>query len=305
VRAKTWAALALLAVAIGLVVFGIHFYRHRLVRSNADLLHLLPTEDETTFFADLSALRHSGLLGVLAGSKRAQDPEYQQFVRDTGFDYGSDLDQVAGCVWQQQLFLVVRGRFRWSSLRDYVHRRGGQCRGELCQVAGTRSGRWVSFRQVQPDVMALAISSDASAAQNIRPKQGTATQPMPNRAVWLRPSETAVHNPQTLPAAVRMFAICLQSAYPITLFLSPAQPGSDAAFRLQVEALCASDSSAETARNQLEIQSKMLQLELAREHQRPNPSDLSGLLTSGTFQVVGHTVVGSWPVRKELLNTIE
>jgi hypothetical protein len=49
----------------------------------------------------------------------------------------------------------------------------------------------------------------------------------------------------------------------------------------------------------------MLQLELARENQQPNPADLTGLLTSGTFQSGNNHVFGTWPVRKELLKALE
>ena len=49
----------------------------------------------------------------------------------------------------------------------------------------------------------------------------------------------------------------------------------------------------------------MMTLELAREHEQPNAADLTGLLTAGSFQVVEKRVVGIWPVRKELLKTLQ
>jgi hypothetical protein len=42
----------------------------------------------------------------------------------------------------------------------------------------------------------------------------------------------------------------------------------------------------------------MLREMIAREHQTPNPGDLSGVLTSGTFNHLGTRVLGSWPLEK-------
>jgi hypothetical protein len=42
----------------------------------------------------------------------------------------------------------------------------------------------------------------------------------------------------------------------------------------------------------------MLREMIAREHQTPNPRDLSGVLTSGTFNHLGTRVLGSWPLEK-------
>jgi hypothetical protein len=84
-----------------------------------------------------------------------------------------------------------------------------------------------------------------------------------------------------------------------------AAKGTDTAFDVRLDAQCPSEPTAEVTRNQLEIQTKMLRLELARERQQPNPADLSGLLTSGTFQIVDKHVIGNWPVSRELLKTLQ
>jgi hypothetical protein len=43
---------------------------------------------------------------------------------------------------------------------------------------------------------------------------------------------------------------------------------------------------------------------LARENQKPNPADLSGLLASGEFSSDGLTVKGKWPLSKLLLTSM-
>jgi hypothetical protein len=74
---------------------------------------------------------------------------------------------------------------------------------------------------------------------------------------------------------------------------------------IDLSAQCSSAVAADTVRKQLEIETKMLKLELAHEHAQPNPADLTGLLTSGTFDVSGREVRGEWPVKKELLNALQ
>jgi len=89
------------------------------------------------------------------------------------------------------------------------------------------------------------------------------------------------------------------------LSLGSAGENTNAAFDIKLRARCPNEATAETARNQLDIETKMLKLEFAREHETPNAADLTGLLTAGTFQVVNKQVVGTWPVAKELLKTLQ
>ena len=62
-----------------------------------------------------------------------------------------------------------------------------------------------------------------------------------------------------------------------------AEHGNEA-FTVQLQAVFPNAPSADTTCKQLQIQTRMLRLELARENQQPNPADLTGLLMSGTFQ---------------------
>ena len=292
--------------AAALVLFAIHSYRHRFVRDDRDLPGLLPAGDATTFFADVSALRNAGMLEMLSGPKPGGDAEYKKFVGETQFDYTRDLDAVAGSATNQQISLIVRGRFDWTKLRQYAAAHGGSCRHETCSLPASSPGKWASFLPIQPDVMGVALSADDSAAEQLRPAHPQPAEPIPStQPVWFRMSHSMLQNPLSLPLAVRIFAITLQSADPVILSMGRAPENGRAAFNVQLDALCPNAATAESIRNQLEIQTKMLSLELAREHAQANPADLTGLLTGGTFQVVEKRVVGTWPVRKELLNTLQ
>ncbi len=291
---------------IVVLIFGIGYYRHRFVRSNGDLFALLPPGNQTTFFADVAVLRRAGMLKLLEGTKIQHDPDYERFVREAGFDYAKDLDALAGASRDEQLSFLLRGRFHWDQLRQYASAHGGACAGDFCKVPTAKAGRWIGFLPIQPDVLALAISSNANGANQLKPSgHGQNTRPLPEQPVWVSLSESLLKNPGDLPVPLRIFAMSLQSAHPVVLSIDAAAEGTGAAFRLQLEAACQTETAAETMRSQWEIQTKMLRLELTRERRQPNPADLTGLLTAGSFQVVNHRFIGSWPVRSELLQALQ
>jgi len=270
------------------------------------MLALLPRQNATVFFADVSLLRRGGMLELLAGSKPNADAEYQKFVRQTGFDYSRDLDAIAGAASKEELFFVIRGRFDWARLREYATAHAGSCASAVCSVPTSRPGRWASFFALQPDTMALALSAASSAVNALRPERRQSLQkPLPRQPVWVQVSPSLLRDPTNLPLAVRFFAASLQPANSVLLSLTPAYVDSGAAFNLQLEAECPSEATADSLRSQLEIQTKILSRELQAEREKPSPADLTGLLTSGSFQVVGKRAVGTWPVRKELLKTLE
>ncbi len=269
------------------------------------MLRWLPGRGGTVFFANVAALRHAGMLNLLTGPKAVADPEYQEFVRQTHFEYSKDLAALAGEADGEQLFFILRGNFDWRKLREYADAHAGGCAKGICKVPGSRTGRWISFRAIQPDVMALALSGDSSAVRALRGDQPGAAFGMPREPVWVNVSVSLLKNPVNLPQEMRIFAISLQSADSVLLSVGPAAENSDEAFTIRLDAACRRETTADTTRNQLEIETKMLKLELAREHRQANPADLTGLLTAGTFQVVNQHVIGRWPVRKELLNALE
>lgn len=302
---KPWAFLLLLAAVIAAALFAIDRYRHRFVRTDAQMFTLLPRNGATRFYVNVAALRRAGVLNLLAASKR-EDPEYRNFVRQTGFDYQRDANAIAGTADSAELLFVVRGHFDWDRLRDYAKQEGGGCRGNLCSVPAAKAGRWASFVSVEPDVIGLAISADQSAARKLLP-HGTSDSAgdLPSYPVWVELSQNLLKNPANLPFPVRILAIWLQSASRVVLSLGPAPEGAQAAFELRLEAAMPNAVAARTTRNQLEIETRMLKLELTREHRQPSADDLTGLLAAGTFEASGNELKGIWPVRKELLNTLQ
>ena len=96
-----WTAILIAIGAIAAAAwFGYDRYQHRFVRTDADLVSLLPPGDLTTFYINLSALRKAGLLHLLTGVTPASEKDYTDFVASTGFDYTRDMDALAGGVEQ-------------------------------------------------------------------------------------------------------------------------------------------------------------------------------------------------------------
>lgn len=289
---------AILLVVVGLT-WSLYAWRHRFVRSDNDLFAFLPDPVQTRFFVDVKLLRQSGTLDqFFAPRSVTQDADYAAFVRETGFLYERDLDVLAASVGSEWTF-VGRGRFEWSRLRAYAVHHGGSCNGATCTTAtGANRGRRIVFREIQPDVLQFSTGALPSSA-------GRPLQQMPTAdPVWLRLDPLLLSRPAELPLAARIFAISMSQASRVLLSLGAAAEGSGSAFVLRLNAEFPNASTADTARKQLELQTEMLGLELKREKQPPDPANLTGLLTKGTFETHGDTLSGNWPVRYELLQAL-
>ena len=302
---KKLALLTGCAVLVAALAAGLYFYRHRYIRSEQDLLQILPDGDVTTFYANIETLRKSGTLKYLTGARAVHEGEYERFVQQVHFDYTRDLDRLAAATDGRQLFVLLQGRFDWSRLRLFPRAHGGSCSNQLCSVPASTPGRWASYYLIQPDVLALALSSDPRAANELQPPAHPRLVRLAAQPVWVQLADSLLKNPVDLPAPLRIFAISLQSASPVLIAAAPAAEGSGAAFVLQLDAACPSVTAADTLRKQLVIQTRMLQLEIKREGQQPNSADLTGLLTAGSFRQTKKHLLASWPIRYELLQSLQ
>lgn len=268
------------------------------------MVALLPPGDATVFFANMAALRRAGVLGLFAGAKTIEETEYREFIRQTHFDYRTDMQAIAGAADGADILLIIRGRFDWNRLHDYALVHGGACKNSVCNLATSRPGRWASFLPIQSDVIALAVSNDPGAALALSPHRDRVSQQIPSQPVWVRVSRKLLQKPLSLPVPVRIFFISLQFANRVLLSLDSGTKNG-VAFTLQLEAQCPNTASAETIKSQLQLQTGILRRELAREHQQASPADLTGLLVAGTFYVSDERVIGTWPIHEEFLKTLQ
>jgi hypothetical protein len=288
------------AICVGVIV-GVSWLRSRSGVNVEQLLAFLPEGDSVVLKIDVSALRRSGVLDLLAGAKVAEEPEYKSFVTKTGFDYRSDLDLILAGFQKESAYYLLRGRFDWKKLSAYATGQGGVCRNSFCRVVGSTPKRNISFFPLKPDVMALAVSDDAWAASNMlsRKKGASPFQP-PGDPVWLHVPASRLRDSQNLPAGTRLFAKAMEGADRIMLSLT----SQDGRFEARLDVACRTPQDASVLAFQLEGVTRLLRSLIDREKQTPNPGDLSGLLAAGSFHHQDRRVLGRWPVQREFLERL-
>jgi hypothetical protein len=286
---------ALCAGSIG----GVIWYRARNARPAA-LMSRMPVREAVVVYIDFAALRRSGLLQMLGGARTAEEPEYQQFVRRTRFNYQQDLDSALVAFAPRAKYFLLRGRFDWTALRNYAAAENGACKNSLCRMPGSTPERRISFFPVESDIMALAVSPDQSAAWGLSARGALPGVELPDAPVWISLPPAVLRSGAGLPTGTRMFARGIENAEGATLSIGP--DGQRFAARLKVR--CQSESDAAATAAELGKTTALLGEMIAREHQKPNPADLSGVLTAGAFRSEGRSVAGYWPIERAFLDNL-
>lgn len=292
--------IALLAVLISGALAGYLFWvRSRTVPTVAERIQRLPAAVPTVF-VDLDALRRSGILDLMAGQRVSEDPEYRRFVDAIGFDYRNDLDSVLVAYRQQDVFILATGRFDWKLIKDFTTHNGGSCRNGICMMGASRQGRYISYVPLSNALVGLAVSTDPWAVETLRGEKAPSTVPVPDAPLWATATGVSLKGDSNLPAGSKLFAQALSVAKTITFGLHPLNGGLEA--RLAAE--CVQESDAQGLLNQLQGVTIIFRKYLDNVNQKPNPEDLSGVLTSGTFNRQGNVVTGTWPIAKAFLDKL-
>jgi hypothetical protein len=300
IRFQPWQLAVLLAFLCVAFTGGIHLWRTRGGSNPSDLVAYLPTENATVMYIDAGAIRRSGILNMIAGSKATEELEYQQFVDQTMFDYRQDLDAVAAVFKDGQVFLVARGNFRWKNLMDYAVRQGGSCHNSFCVVPSSRPSRRISFYPLKPNIMALAISTDDFAAYSVTRKPGRPPVTSPSQPLWMLVPAAALKDADSLPSGTKPYASALQNAEQIVFTVGPDTDH----LQLSLQVTCRDAAAASKMLVDFQNTTDTLRKWIEREHQQPNPADLSGLLVAGTFRRDDRRVYGQWPVSRAFVDSL-
>jgi hypothetical protein len=297
-RLRAWLLIVLIAALCGAAAGGAAWYRARAL-GPAALLKRLPRSSALILFVDFAALRRAGILGAIQAPVATEDPDYRDFVRRTDFDYSRDLDQALAAFTPGGRFLLLRGRFDWSSLRSYVQSEKGDCRNRLCRMQGSTADRHISFLPLASNLMALAISPDDSAAVRMEESVDGSMPEIPNAPVWFS-IPSALLRSDDLPAGAQPFARSLENAESVVLSLAP--EGKQVAARLNVR--CRTKQDAAELTSELSKATALLRDIIEREHRAPNPADLSGVLSSGAFLTVDARVTGYWRIEPAFFDNL-
>jgi hypothetical protein len=261
----------------------------------AELLARFPAEDAIALSLDLATLRTAGLLGA---SKAPLEAEYKQFVDNSGFDYRRDLDFALASFSASGNYFIARGRFNWAQLRAYTVKQGGSCYQDLCRMQGSTPDRRISFLPLRSDTIALAVSTDDLAATRLTHVGARVTDPLPPGPVWLTIPGAVLRQPGGLPPGLRVvFSGLVQSDR--VVFTAGA---SAAGVEVHMDAACKSESDARILLSQLQNSVSLLKEAAARSQAGTSP--LSNVLMGGSFNQTGARVTGTWPLRKDLIDTM-
>jgi len=297
---RAWLLIVIVAALCGGSVWGIAWYRSRPM-SVGTMIRRLPVQDALILYIDFDALRRGGVLQLLEGSKADQDSDYLTFVQKTNFDYRQDLDSAIVAFSPSGKYLLAKGRFDWKSLRSYALSEGGSCQTSICRMAGSTPDRRISFFPMQSNLMALAVSPDESAVIHMTGRPTPGPEPVfPKAPVWVSIPASLLKSPDTLPAGTHIFARSVQQADNVTLAFIP----DGGRFAANLEVQCRNEQDALTVASQLASSTVTLRQMLEREHQKPGPGDLAGVLASGNFRNEGRRVFGYWPIDRAFVENI-
>ena len=166
---RVWIGLSLLVCLLALVSFFASqkwFFRSDSPRG--EILSSMPADASGVLFVDLNALHQAQFFAALLAwaPKPQADPDYAQFVKDTGFDYERDLDRTAIAVEKRGsdflLFAVADGRFDRKKITAYALKTGScmnQKGHEICSVPASDPSRKISFTFWKDNRLALTNST--------------------------------------------------------------------------------------------------------------------------------------------------
>jgi hypothetical protein len=293
-------ALLVLACA-ALAAGGIYWFRTPKISPPSNLVDYLPSANASLIYVDVDAMRRSGILALVAGSKAAEDPDYQQFVNATKFDYRQDLDAIAGAFKDGRIYFALRGRFHWDSLKNYATSQGGSCHNDYCVVPGSQPDRRISFYPLQSGVMAMAIGPDDFAAYQVTPQTAKSKVTPPKDPMWAIIPAGSIQNMGSLPAVAKAYVPALQSAQQIEFSM---HADSSNQLQLGIQISCKDAVAASALVTQLDAITKAFRQELEKTHRKPDPADLTGVLVAGTFRRTEREVSGGWTIPKAFVDAM-
>jgi hypothetical protein len=248
------------------------------------------------------ALRSTGILDKIAGPVSGEDADYRKFVEDTGFDYRKDLDSLAVAFREGDIYYAAQGNFNWAKLEAFAPAHGGKCERFLCRVAGSEPGRDVTYYMPRTSTLAIAVSRHATAGDMVAPGTWTNQPQIGNVGLWVSAPPPSLKDLSNVPGALRPFLEPLRESTSAVFTLAPAS-GKDG-FELKLAATAKDGASAaKIAKDYSDVTSLVTRM-LEREKTPISESDISGMLTGGRFNTKDSQVTGTWPISKQLVESL-
>jgi hypothetical protein len=299
-KLRVWLLILLLAAVCGVAIWGVARFRNRSLETVEAWMARTPARDAVLVYLDLGALRQTGALEWLANTS-ATEPEYQAFVRSTGFDYTNDLDAVLASFGPAGKYFIVKGRFDWRLLENYATTQGGQCQYAFCTLDGSTPDRKISFFPLTRGLMGLAVSPDTRAAHDLSTKAPGAVRFEPPVApVWAYVPGSLLRQNAQLPESTRVLASVLEKSNSLLFTLVAKNDGFEAGLQVR----CTSERDAAALETQLQRVTILLGQASQRENRVAEAQVLSNVLSAGVFRHQGPRLTGSWPIPRAFLEAL-
>lgn len=298
-RLRPWVVVTLVLALCAGLVFAVGLWRSRAGIAPARLAEYLPVAAGVTLGIDVAALRSGGILDALGGSGIAEEREYQDFVRESGFNWEQDLDYVLARFTPREKYFLLKGRFDWSMLRAYAQQQGGICRNAFCDVEGSTPERMISFFPLRVDVMALAVGPERGLAWSLTERSAKPARTVPSSPIWVRFRPAPLESAGLAPPLKHLLSLT-EGAEEVQLELA----GSPGGFRVLLEVDSPSDAAAAQLAERLQSGVRLLSgidAALPQESRGPN---LSQVLARGVFEARGPRVLGYWPIERSFVEGI-
>lgn len=298
-RLRPWVVVTLVLALCAGLVFIMGLWRSRAGIAPARLAEYLPAPTGVALGIDVAALRTGGIIEALSGSGIAEEREYQDFVRESGFNWEQDLDYVLARFTPREKYFLLKGRFDWGMLRAYAQKQGGSCRNAFCEMEGSTPERLISFFPLRVDVMALAVGPERGLAWSLAERSGKPAREVPRSPIWLRFRPESLDSDALAPPLKPLLALA-EGAEEVQLELSSSAGG----FRVLLDVDSASADAASQLAERLQAAVRLLGGVDASLGQQSGGPNLSQVLARGVFEVRGAKVIGYWPIDPSFLEGI-
>lgn len=282
------------AVAAAIAMAGLLWMRFG-AEGGGPLLRHLPTRDAAVGQVDVAGIRAAGF-APSGNSAAIREPEYDDFIKRSGFNWEKDLDRIAWSFTPTAKFFLVEGRFDWPRLEVFVKSEGGECQKRFCTVRGSQPGREISFFPLRDGVMAMAVSADRYAADQLRqthdvPKGHPVLNP-PVAPMWVHLSKFPLNSGEPDSPGLRGFARILRETEEAMLALE----AKDKDFVLRLDARCTDAEKATALAAELTKLTALLNRLLGMERATPGEADFASVLAKGSFEAKEDRLHGVWPI---------
>lgn len=281
------------------LVLLVGMIRSRAGIAPAKMAAYLPEVPGLTLGIDVGALRRGGILEALGGPGITAEPEYKQFVQESGFNWEADLDYILARLTSREKYFLLKGRFDWSALRGYTIRHGGACRNAFCEMEGSSPDRVISFFPLRVDVMALAVGPERGLAWSLAERGPGLNPAPPDSPIWLRFRPGALREAAASEPLRELLAVT-EGAEEIQLELA----GHSEGYFALLEAECRSGDDAASLATRLTAAARVLGALSGTDGSGEGDATVGRVLARGLFEARGPKVFGRWPIEKGFVEGI-